>query len=170
MLEHKDMVKCVAFSANDEIIVTGSYDNSIIRWSAATGEQIGEPLLHNAPVECLSMSADGTVIVSCTFRTELFLWNAINGQTIGESVLKECFGRLIPTRNCILTNNGCTKIVTWTCDEPLTWWTAGPTGAIRKIHTLHLPVDVTACPIEATVGVIAVGLENGAVAVCDIHE
>ena len=64
MRGHKDTITCVAFSANDEMIVTSSFEKSIIRWVASSGEQIGNPTLHNGAIGCFSISGDGTGIVS----------------------------------------------------------------------------------------------------------
>ena len=82
MRGHKDRVTC----ANDEIIVSGSYDKSIIRWVAANGEQIGEPLFNDDLVDCFSISGDGKFIISSAWFHYLFRWDTISGELKGKSV------------------------------------------------------------------------------------
>ena len=63
---HKCRVHCVAFTGNCEMVVTASFDKSIIRWTAAIGQQIGKPLLHNGSIRSIYINANSTVIVSPT--------------------------------------------------------------------------------------------------------
>ena len=157
-------MRCVAFSANDEMIVTGSLDNSIIRWNTSNGEQIGKPIILNDWIRHISISADGAVLVSHTGSDGLCRWDAINGQLIDETVSKKWHA------DYIWTNNDCTEIITWTKDTRITLWCIAPGGAISEKSMLPLSAEVTAFVIDMNHGVAAFGLLNGAVAVCDIHE
>ena len=165
MRGHKTRVTCVTFSASDEIVVTGSYGSSIIRWTAANGQQLGNPLEHYGPVRCTSISADGTIIVSSSFHCGPCRWDATNGQLLGESISKEGFGDIIST------NNDRTKMVTWSdLDKTMRYWRVGPRGTIHETSALSILADITACAIDMNRGVAALGSWNGAVAVCDIYE
>ncbi len=47
MCAHKGWVECVEFTANAEMVVSGSRDSSVIRCFFSIVQQIGRPLLHN---------------------------------------------------------------------------------------------------------------------------
>ncbi len=164
---HWNCVECVAFSPNDEIIVSasiGSYDTSIIRWVTANGKPIGNPLFHDKPLTCFSMSGDGKVIVSVSDAHILSLWDAISGQRRSKTVYEQ--GQV----SDIWTNYDGTKIVTWEAEfRKIILWSVEPGGAIRETSTLPVSNDVVNCGIDVNHGVAALGLRNGAVAFCDIH-
>ncbi len=160
------MVTYVAFCANDELIVTASTDRSIIRWTTASGERIGKPLIHRQSINGVSVSADGTVIMSSTRSDSLCRWDAISAELIWKSAPKER-----SWLSNIWTNNNCTKIATWAnMFDTITWWRTEPGGLILESSTLRRSADVTACAFDLNHGVAAVGLANGGVAVCDIYE
>ncbi len=65
----------VAFSPDGHRIVSGSDDNTVRLWDAATGQPIGQPLTgHNAPVASVAFSPDGKRIVSGSDDHTLRLW------------------------------------------------------------------------------------------------
>ncbi len=163
MRRHKCHVTCVRFGLNDEIIVSGSRDNSIIRWVPANGKQIGNPLLHGDSVTRFSISGDGNVIMSTTYGGNLYRWDTISGQRIGKPVFRQC------RVSVIWTNYDGTEIVILATDRTITWWSVEPEGAIRGTSTLPLSTDIEECAIDMNHGVAALGLRNGAVALCDIH-
>ncbi len=161
---HKSWVTCVAFSGNDEMVVTGSRDKSIIRWSTANGQQIGEPLIQNASIESTSISADGKVIVSSSVGGGFCRWDAINGRLLGESVSKEGYG------DVIATDDDFSEIVSCSDAGTIRNWRVRPEGTIHEISALSVPADITACAIDMNHSVAGLWSGNGAVGVCDIHE
>ncbi len=165
MRRHKDEVKCVAFSGNEDMVLTLSDDSSIILWSTARGEQIRKPLILNDSLYSISFSADGTVIVSSSNSSCLCRWDAINGELLGESVSKERCGHTVSTDSI------CTKVVTWSeMRKTIRYWRVGPGGTMHETSTLLVSDDITACAIDMNHGVAAVGSANGAVGVSNIHE
>ena len=94
-----DALTFVTFAADDQMILTGSRDNSIIRRSTANGDQIGDPLMHVGSIIGFPISDDGKVIVSCTYADGLCRWDTKYGQLLDKSVSKEwlriIFGRTV---------------------------------------------------------------------------
>ncbi len=75
----------VAFSPDGTRIVSGSADNTVRLWDAATGQPIGQPMTgHTGAVSSVAFSPDGTRIVSGSGDKTVRVWDADTGQPIGE--------------------------------------------------------------------------------------
>src|SRR6187431_2797383 len=62
---HTASVTSVSFSPDGRRIVSGSYDNTVRVWDAATGQPVGQPFTgHTKSVSGVSFSPDGKRIVS----------------------------------------------------------------------------------------------------------
>jgi DNA-binding beta-propeller fold protein YncE len=80
---HTGSVRSVSFSPDGRRIVSGSMDNTLRLWDAATGKPIGSPLQgHTEPVS-VAFSPDGRRIVSGSMDNTLRLWDAVTGKPIG---------------------------------------------------------------------------------------
>jgi len=61
---HTDSVRTLAFSPDGQTLASGSYDNTILLWEAATGQQIGQPIIDHLSVNAVAFSPDGKVLAS----------------------------------------------------------------------------------------------------------
>ena len=74
----------VAFSPDGKRIVSGSCDNTVRLWDAATGQPIGQPLTgHTDTVSSVAFSPDGKRIASGSADDTVRLWDAATGQPVG---------------------------------------------------------------------------------------
>lgn len=85
---HDNLVRSVAFSPDGSRIVSGSWDKTIRLWDAATGQQIGKPLIgHRDYVTSVAFSPDGTCLVSGSDDKSIRIWDTLTGEQIGEALL-----------------------------------------------------------------------------------
>ncbi len=73
--EQSSGVRCATFSPDGRRIVSGSDDNTLRLWDAATGAAIGEPLKgHSGSVTSVAFSPDGRRIASGSGDSTLRVW------------------------------------------------------------------------------------------------
>ena len=63
---HEDEVLAVAFRPDGTAVATGSADDTAQLWDAATGQPIGEPLMHGSPFRTVAFHPDGKVVATGT--------------------------------------------------------------------------------------------------------
>ena len=71
---HSESINCVAFTPNQQILVSGSEDNSIKLWDLATGECLATLEEHEAAVKSLAITPDGQLLVSGSADNTIKLW------------------------------------------------------------------------------------------------
>ena len=79
---HGALVKTVAFSADGNLLATGSYDKTILLWKMPGSRipvRLSEPLIgHFSFVNSLAFSPDGRTLISAGDDRNLFIWNISN--------------------------------------------------------------------------------------------
>ncbi|MBO0800427.1 MAG: serine/threonine protein kinase, partial [Blastocatellia bacterium] len=81
-IRHKKIVYAVAFSPDGKRLVTGSSDNTVKLWDAATGEKTLILKGHTDAVWSMAFSSDGKRLASGTRDGIIKLWDAATGQTL----------------------------------------------------------------------------------------
>jgi len=79
---HTKSVAAIAVSKNSKYIATGSADNSIIIWDAASLQLIRKIEVHKGQVTTLDFSPDGTKLISGSADKSLRLWHTADGTEI----------------------------------------------------------------------------------------
>ncbi|CAE6534502.1 unnamed protein product [Rhizoctonia solani] len=81
---HKDWVRCVAFSPNGNLVVSGSDDRTIRIWDAHRPSQIRKLKGHSDHVTSVSCSSLGNIIASGSRDHTIRLWDMNTGKQIGD--------------------------------------------------------------------------------------
>ncbi len=79
---HGTDVTSVAWSPDGTRIASGSLDNTVQVWDAATGNHVYTYRGHGTDVESVAWSPDGTTIASGRADTTVQLWDAATGDTL----------------------------------------------------------------------------------------
>ncbi|TFK27903.1 WD40 repeat-like protein [Coprinopsis marcescibilis] len=86
---HTLYVTSVAFTPDCKHVVSGSWDNTIRIWDAATGQGVREPLRgHNGWIWSVAVSADSQRIVSGSDDHTVRIWDARTRQEVAPSPLR----------------------------------------------------------------------------------
>jgi len=79
--EHTDAVNSVAFSANGQLLASGSKDRTIIIWNPLTGKKIRTLTGHNDSVCSVAFSSSG-LLASASVDGTITLWNSTTGEKL----------------------------------------------------------------------------------------
>lgn len=64
---HTNFVSCVNFNPQSNLLVSGSFDESVRIWDVSSGKQIRNLPAHSDPVTAAHFCRDGTLIVSGSY-------------------------------------------------------------------------------------------------------
>jgi len=77
---HTDWVRSVAFSPDGQTILSGSADNTLIWWEAASGRRLRQFEGHTAQIYSAAFSADGKYALSGSADSSVILWDIGSGR------------------------------------------------------------------------------------------
>ena len=83
LVGHSSSVSVLAFSSDDETVLSASDDHSVRLWDTASGEELCRLTGHSNAVRCLSLSPDGHRAVSGSADGTLRVWNLDSGTELG---------------------------------------------------------------------------------------
>ena len=85
---HRKAVWALAFSPDDQRLVSGSEDNSAIIWDVSKQQRLHQLLL-GGEVRAVGFSRDGLSAVTGDYNKKLTLWRASDGTKLSEQTSKD---------------------------------------------------------------------------------
>ena len=76
---HTKLITSVAFSANNALVASGSYDKAVIIWDARTGKKLLMLTGHRTAVESVAFSRDSKLVASGSDDDTIKIWDAMTG-------------------------------------------------------------------------------------------
>ncbi len=139
---HRDSVRSVAISADDEKALTASDDNSLILWNLQSGEVIAQLKAHQSAVLDVSLSPNGRSAISSALDGDIILWELGDAMEIGQY-----FGHqdmvwdttFTPDGKAFLSVSGAASPAMLSQDTSIRLWDL-ESGA--QINSAEIPVDV----------------------------
>ncbi|KAJ7469846.1 WD40-repeat-containing domain protein [Mycena galericulata] len=127
---HQGLVESVAFSHNQQMVVSGSVDNTVRLWYR-TGTQQRTFLGHTRPVTCVSFSPDDTKIGSTSMDRTMRVWDTLTG-----SMLLNCAHADGAVFTLAFSHNG-ERIATGTQRSEIRIWDSERGKEVMVPFTLH---------------------------------
>lgn len=75
-------VRCIAFSADGKMFLTGDSLNKARLWNSATDSELGPPLPHQASVGAGAFSPDGKTVLTASNNDTLQFWETATGKPL----------------------------------------------------------------------------------------
>lgn len=107
---HTDLVLIGVFDAQGRYVYTGSYDNTIRKWDAKTGQQLLVMTGHTGRILDLDVNQDGTLVTSASADTTVRVWDTEKGKEVYKYV-----GNTDEARSAAFSLDG-TKVLTASMD------------------------------------------------------
>ncbi|MBI3411651.1 MAG: hypothetical protein HY040_25255 [Planctomycetes bacterium] len=115
---HTELVYSVAFSADNKYVATGSFDNTVKLWEAATGKELktfGGPAGHQKMVVSVAISPDGQFIASGSGDNTLKVWDVPMNSPLRNLAASEAVGAVALTADgtklAVGSKDGLVKLV-----------------------------------------------------------
>ncbi|PWA26649.1 hypothetical protein CCH79_00000699 [Gambusia affinis] len=79
---HSNYVFCCNFNPQSNLIVSGSFDESVRIWDVKTGKCLKTLPAHSDPVSAVHFNRDGSLIVSSSYDGLCRIWDTASGQCL----------------------------------------------------------------------------------------
>jgi len=79
---HSNYVFCCNFNPQSNLIVSGSFDESVRIWDVRTGKCLKTLPAHSDPVSAVHFNRDGSLIVSSSYDGLCRIWDTASGQCL----------------------------------------------------------------------------------------
>jgi tricorn protease-like protein len=157
---HTARVSAVAWAPDGKTLATGSWDNTVRLWDAATGEELRKMAGHTACIFYVAFSPDGKLLASASRDKTVRLWDPGTGKELRRLVghTQDVFGAVFSPDGKFLASSGEDKVARL-------WEVA--TG--KQVRTFQgLGDRVTTVLFTRDGKRLATGCHNGLVALWDV--
>jgi WD40 repeat protein len=79
---HTQGISCLAISPDQQLLLTGSADNTVGVWNTDTGHMIHAFNGHKSEIQSLAFTADGRHAVSASSFGQTLVWNVLTGKVV----------------------------------------------------------------------------------------
>ncbi|MCX6901619.1 MAG: TIR domain-containing protein [Verrucomicrobia bacterium] len=141
---HEGGVRSVAYSPDGLRIVSGSNDNTVREWDAATGRELRCLRGHEDSVTCVGYSPDGRRIVSASKDNTLREWDAVTGNEL------HCMRRPNELVKSIACSPDGRHIFTESSDKTVQIWDAEAGKELGVLRGHEFSVDCVAVSPDGT--------------------
>lgn len=116
-LRHFGAVAAVAWSPDQQLVLTGSFDHTAQLWSTQTCQPVNSPLVHRDKVWDVAFSPDGQIALTASDDRTARLWDVRTGKSLGVP-----FVHPVSVRNAVFSPDNST-ILTGGTDDTARLWT-----------------------------------------------
>jgi WD40 repeat protein/serine/threonine protein kinase/DNA-binding LacI/PurR family transcriptional regulator len=121
---HTDAVLSVQFSADGNLLFTGSNDANpninLIAWDVETGEEAFRMVGHDAAINDLALSPDGSLLASASGDGKVILWDTATGNlvhTFGAHESGATSAAFSPDGLTLATGGANAQVILWSLDD-----------------------------------------------------
>ncbi len=152
LAEHSRPVRCLAFSGDSRVLLSGGEDNLVLAWDAASGKLLHRLPGHSNGVNQVAASADGKLAFSVGLDFSARVWNVESGRQQGElaghgdivwAVALSGDGRHVLTGGGMQLVPGI-GLVAGARDHDVRLWEAATQRLVKRFPALSAPVSALA--------------------------
>ena len=89
MRGHTNYVFCCNFNPQSNLLVSGSFDETVRIWDVRTGQCIKTLPAHSDPVSAVSFNRDGSMIATSSYDGLVRIWVSVNRPLTHASLLEK---------------------------------------------------------------------------------